>query len=169
MITVTFVARKLKCTLNPTRTQKRDNNTQRIFRNSCWTPKFPNWSQRSTYVIIVSRHTRAFMQCHANAGINVSKTTVQVNETDMEERRQKLLSLNKIRGFDESHPISVSGDARYNNPLESGVGKAPFRPATQNVYCISENETPNKGIISVNIDNMLCDTAQLMRAQGRDV
>jgi hypothetical protein len=48
-----------------------------------------------------------------NAGIYVSKTTVQVNETDMQERRQKLLNLNKIRGFDESHPISVSGDARY--------------------------------------------------------
>jgi hypothetical protein len=40
---------------------------------------------------------------------------------DMQERRQKLLNLNKIRGFDESHPISVSGDARYNNRLESGV------------------------------------------------
>jgi hypothetical protein len=53
----------------------------------------------------------------------VSKTTVQVNEMDMQERRQKLLNLNKIRGFDESHPISVSGDARYNNRLESGVGK----------------------------------------------
>ena len=50
-----------------------------------------------------------------NAGIYVSKTTVQVNETDMQERRQKLLNLNKIRGFNESHPISVSGDARYNN------------------------------------------------------
>jgi hypothetical protein len=104
-----------------------------------------------------------------NAGIYVSKTTVQVNEMDMQERRQKLLNLNKIRGFDESHPISVSGDARYNNRLESGVGKTPFQPATQSVYCISENETPNKDIICVNIDNMLCDTAQLMRAKGRNV
>jgi hypothetical protein len=41
-----------------------------------------------------------------NAGIYVSKTTVQVNEMDMQERRQKLLNLNKIRGFDESHPTS---------------------------------------------------------------
>jgi hypothetical protein len=63
-----------------------------------------------------------------NAGIYVSKTTVQVNETDMQERRQKLLNLNKIRGFNESQPISVSGDARYNNRLESGVGKTPFQP-----------------------------------------
>jgi ABC-type anion transport system duplicated permease subunit len=30
-----------------------------------------------------------------NAGIYASKTTVQVNETDMQERRQKLLNLNK--------------------------------------------------------------------------
>ena len=47
------------------------------------------------------------------------QSTVQVNETDMQERRQKLLNLNKIRGFDESHPISVSGDARYNNRLDN--------------------------------------------------
>jgi hypothetical protein len=59
----------------------------------------------------------------------------------MQERRQKLLNLNKIRGFGESHPISVSGDARYNNRLESGVGKTPFQPATQSVYCISEKGT----------------------------
>jgi hypothetical protein len=64
-----------------------------------------------------------------NAGIYVSKTTVQVNEMDIQERRQKLLNLHKIRGFDESHPISVSGDARYNNRLESVVGKIPFQPA----------------------------------------
>jgi hypothetical protein len=35
------------------------------FRNSCWSPKFPTWSRRSTCIILVSRHTRAFMQCHA--------------------------------------------------------------------------------------------------------
>jgi hypothetical protein len=83
-----------------------------------------------------------------NAGIYVSKATVQVNETDIQERRLKLLNLNKIRGFNESHPISVSGDARYNNRLESGVGKTTFQPATQSVYCISENETPNKAHLS---------------------
>jgi hypothetical protein len=66
-----------------------------------------------------------------NAEIYVSKTTVQVNETDMQERRQNLLNLSKIRGFNESHPISVSVDARYNNRLESGVGKTSFQPATQ--------------------------------------
>jgi hypothetical protein len=33
--------------------------------------------------------------------------------------------------------------------------KTPFQPAIQSVYCISENETPNKDIICVNIDNML--------------
>jgi hypothetical protein len=49
-----------------------------------------------------------------------SKFAVQIPL--LQERRQKLLNLNKIRGFDESHPISVSGDARYNNRLESGVG-----------------------------------------------
>jgi hypothetical protein len=39
----------------------------------------------------------------------------------------------------------------------------------KSVYCISKNETPNKDIIFVNIDNMLCDTAQLMRAKVRNV
>ena len=55
----------------------------------------------------------------------------------------------------------MSGDARYNNRLESGMRKTSFQPVIQSVYCISENETPNKDIC-VNIDNMLGDTAQLM-------
>jgi hypothetical protein len=76
------------------------------------------------------------MALHEGTGMPADKNTVQVNETDMQERRQKLLNLNKIRGFDQSHPISVSGDARYNNRLESGVGKTPFQPATQSVFCL---------------------------------
>jgi hypothetical protein len=57
---------------------------------------------------ITSVRSKFAVQIPLNAGIYVSKTTVQVNEMDMQERRQKLLNLNKIRGFDESHPISVS-------------------------------------------------------------
>ena len=34
-----------------------------------------------------------------NAGIYMSKTTVHVNETDMQERRKKLLNLNKIQMY----------------------------------------------------------------------
>ena len=44
---------------------KKGQNTQRIPRNSCWIPKFPTWNRSSTCLILVSRHTRAFMQCHA--------------------------------------------------------------------------------------------------------
>jgi hypothetical protein len=53
-----------------------------------------------------------------NAGIYVSKTTVQLNEKNMQEGRQKFLNLNKICCFDEIHSISVSRDVRYNNRLE---------------------------------------------------
>jgi hypothetical protein len=34
----------------------------------------------------------------------------------------------------------VSGDARFNNRLESGVGKTPFQPATQSVVAESPSE-----------------------------
>jgi hypothetical protein len=36
------------------------------------------------------------------------------------------------------------------------------------VYCISENETPNKDICA-SIDNRLCGTAHWIRAKGRNV
>lgn len=103
------------------------------------------------------------------AGICVSDITADLNEKDMEERRKKLVELNEIRGFDKSHPVSTSGDGRYNNRLESGAEKTPRQPATQSIYCIVENETPNKDIICVNIDNMLCSTAKYLRSKGKSV
>lgn len=103
------------------------------------------------------------------AGIYVSNTTEELNEEDMYKRRKKLVELNVIRGFDKSHPICVSGDGRYNNRLESGVERTPRQPATQSVYCVTENETPNKDTICVNIDNMLCDTAKYLRSKGQMV
>ena len=103
------------------------------------------------------------------AGIYVSDTTAELNEQDMKERRKKLVQLNVIRGFGPSHPTSLSGDGRYNNRLESGVERTPRQPATQSVYLLTENETPNKDIICVNIDNMLCDTAKILRSKGQTV
>lgn len=99
-----------------------------------------------------------------SAGIVASDTTEQVNEEDMQVRRQRLTELNELRGFDKSHPISVSGDARYNNRLESGTGKTPFQPATQSIYTLTENETPAKEIIHLNIDNMLCPIGRRLNA-----
>ena len=62
----------------------------------------------------------------------------QVTEPELLQENKNAIVGNKIlhcgkliRSFDESHPISVSGDARYNNRLESGVEKTPFQPATQ--------------------------------------
>ena len=80
-----------------------------------------------------------------------------------------MTELNEIREFNKNHPISVSGDGRYNNRLDSGVERTPRQPATQSIYCIVENETPNRDIISVNIDNMLCDTAKYLRSKGQDL
>ena len=82
---------------------------------------------------------------------------------------KKMIELNEIRGFNKNHPISVSGDGRYNNRLDSGVERTPRQPETQSIYCIVENETPNHDIISVNIDNMLCDTAKYLRSKGQDL
>lgn len=70
-----------------------------------------------------------------NAGIYVSKTTVQLNEKNMQEGGQKFLNLNKICCFDEIHSISLSRDARYNNRLEVvWEYYSPFQPSIQSVY-----------------------------------
>ncbi|CAC5377616.1 unnamed protein product [Mytilus coruscus] len=47
-------------------------------------------------------------------------------------------------------------DGMYNNPLNSGVGRTPFQPATQTVYTTAENITTDHNILSINIKNKLC-------------
>lgn len=102
------------------------------------------------------------------AGIFTSDTTTELNESDMQKRREKLTELHKIRGFDASHPTSVSGDGRYNNRLDSSVGHKLGQAGTQSVYCISENETKSNDIISVNIDNKICVTGTRLNAKCPD-
>lgn len=87
-----------------------------------------------------------------------SKTIVKENQEDMKTRRQNLIELNKIRGEKDLGLISVEGDAAYNNPIYSGVGKTPFQAATQATYIMAESTTKNRDIIAMCTRNKLCMT-----------
>ncbi|CAC5400695.1 unnamed protein product [Mytilus coruscus] len=73
----------------------------------------------------------------------------EINESDMKRLRERLIHIKKLRGADNPSAVSLQGDAAYNNPLYSGVGRTPFQPATQVVYTVAENETQDKSILTV--------------------
>lgn len=77
------------------------------------------------------------------------------NLSDMAKIREELKTINTYRGHPQNE-IDVEGDACYNNPLYSGVGKTPFQPATQSCYVIVENMTDKKLVINLVTKNKLC-------------
>ena len=99
----------------------------------------------------------------------VSAVTEKTNVDDMEKRRIYLRSINMAKGLDPDTGIAVESDCRYNNPLNSGAGRTPFQPATQCVYTVCENVSPQKEIIGLTIKNKLCKTAQILNSRGESV
>ncbi|CAC5371163.1 unnamed protein product [Mytilus coruscus] len=97
--------------------------------------------------------TTSSLQRRANT---VMKQIEQINKQDMKRRRNDIIEINKLRGKENPHAISVQMDGMYNNPLYSGVGRTPFQPATQTVYTAAENETSKHNILALNIKNKLC-------------
>lgn len=95
----------------------------------------------------------AGLQKRANS---VLPKIVEINKKDMKNRRKRLIEINKHRGRKNPGSVNLQGDAAYNNPLYSGVGKTPFQPATQVVYSVAETETEDKSIIAVVAKNKLC-------------
>jgi hypothetical protein len=93
------------------------------------------------------------MQTTAN---QVGDAIIKLNKSDMSEQRQHIGDVNEARGLPRDSAVRVEGDARYNNPLYSGSGTTPFQPATQAVYAVSENVTPNKKVVAVCIVNKMC-------------
>lgn len=93
------------------------------------------------------------LQKRANAVLPEIK---KINQQDMKSRRARMVEINKLRGRKNPNAVSLQGDAAYNNPLYSGIGKTPFQPATQVVYTIAENETEDKSILTVVAKNKLC-------------
>ncbi|VDI21388.1 Hypothetical predicted protein [Mytilus galloprovincialis] len=97
--------------------------------------------------------TTSSLQRRANT---VMKQIEQINKQDMKRRRNDIVEINKLRGKENPHAISVQMDGMYNNPLYSGVGRTPFQPATQTIYTAAENETSKHNILALNIKNKLC-------------
>lgn len=98
--------------------------------------------------------------CPSSSGMQytsnkVSEKIQEAGVEDLRHQRQLLKTVNVLRG-DEPSTINVQADCVYNNALYSGVGKTPFRPATQCAYTIAENTTFKHQIISAVAKNKLC-------------
>ena len=93
---------------------------------------------------------------------------ININKKDMKMRREQLVEINKLRGRENPHAVSLQGDAAYNNPLYSGIGRTPFQPATQVVYAVAENETEDKSILAVIAKNKLCSTHPVNVRTGKN-
>lgn len=98
------------------------------------------------------------MQLQANS---VAPVLERVNKEDMATRLKKVMTI--------SPSIMVEGDCRYNNALQSAAGKTPYQPATQAVFSICENVTPQKQVLAVTCKNKHCQVAERLRRIGRDV
>ena len=86
---------------------------------------------------------------------HIAPGIAELTKCDIQEKRQIIKDVIKLRSG-ESCAIPVEGDACYNNPLYSGVGRTPFQPATQATYTVVENVTPDKFIVAASLKNKLC-------------
>lgn len=103
------------------------------------------------------------MQKNAN---KVGYMLQDLNQADMNNIRQTLQEVSRQRGQSINTPINIEADTRYNNRLNSGVGKTPFQPATQATLTIVENHTPHKKVIGVHTASKLCSYAINARKYG---
>lgn len=107
------------------------------------------------------------MQKQAN---KVSVKLEEVNREDMSAEVDRLADMCRVKvGSGTQSLLAVEGDCRYNNRLSSGVGKTPYQPATQAVYTICENVTPQKKVVAVVVKNKLCSTAEYLESKGQTV
>ena len=95
------------------------------------------------------------MQAAANKVGSILENT---NNKSMDNIRQELYTVNKLRGLPGDTPIDIETDCRYNNPVYSGVGKTPFQPATQCTQLVVENSTSRKQVVAVTNKSKLCQT-----------
>ena len=92
------------------------------------------------------------MQKSAN---KVSEQIIAENKRDMSTRRNKLKTVNKLRGRSENE-IDTQSDGFYLNNYYTGVGETPYAPSTQTVYTTAENQTEERQIIDVRTKSKLC-------------
>ena len=84
------------------------------------------------------------MQHMAN---KVAEKIQEVNEEDLRQQQKELSYIIRLRGEKKTKVLNIQSDCIYNNALYSGVGKTPFRPATQCAYTVAENITSKHQII----------------------
>lgn len=90
----------------------------------------------------------------------------EINKKDMNMRREKLKQIQTRDGKRNPNVINVQSDGMYNNNLYSGVGKTPFQPATQVIYSLAENITPQHEIVGLIVHNKLCSKGKHLKPSG---
>ena len=88
----------------------------------------------------------------------------RISKADMKNRRENLKVKQQQSGKSNSNVIDVQCDGLYNNNLYSGVGKTPFQPATQVIYSVAENVTPQHDIIGLVVHNKLCSKGMHLKS-----
>ena len=105
---------------------------------------------------------RNSMQCLSKS---VGETITQLNNRDMEERRQEVHRINELRGLSADSPINISVDARYNsNSIKSSTKLG--QNASQAIGVAIENQTEQKQILAFHLENKLCWTGTWLRNRG---
>lgn len=121
--------------------------------------------------VILASNTPAPSLRHMQRTANkVGELLIQENESDMANIRTDLRRINKMRGLAPDAPIMIEMDARYNNPIYSGLGNTPYQAATQATHVTCEQSTSQKQVIAVNIKSKLCQQARRHEIKtGREV
>ena len=98
------------------------------------------------------------MQKTAN---QTSKVIEQANEKDMDNIIKELKEVQQARGHKMDAPIDIAMDARYNNPVHSGVGVTPYQAASQVTHLVTESITKHGKIIRKTDRSKLCQVCAI--------
>ena len=102
------------------------------------------------------------------AANKVGDMTSMAAEQDLQGRRDKVKTINKLRGLPEDAPINVSIDVRYNSNTIASRNKMGQNASQATATCI-ENQTDEKQIIGISMLNKLCHKGAILRSKGKKV
>lgn len=108
--------------------------------------------------------TRSMRQCGQKAAMRATKMAKE----DLKRRRRETTRTNTLRGLPGPSPIGGSYDVRYNS-IGFGSRHKAGQNASQAVGLLIENQTAQKQVIGVVLENKLCWKGAWLRNQGCDV
>jgi len=109
--------------------------------------------------------TRSHMQELVN---KASAKIEQLNEEDMAEKRDIVVQHNKAQGAVNPNELDISFDGRYNSTRWTSSYK-PGQGSSQAFATAIENNTPNKYIVKIAVQNKLCWTGAYLKNKNPDI